>query len=147
MQEQHLNSSSHRACIRTNTTRGQGWHVWLSWVWPRTRASPQAKILQKIKKKKSSCTEMLLSQHSMTSLLSAVGITHSLYTWEQYKLCSVSSEEALMAFVQSLLLTIPWQHDVALASAGLLLAVGRKDLKRQHPWEQHKASAILSIRV
>lgn len=37
--------------------------------------------------------------------------------------------EALMAFAQSLLLTIPQQLCVALASAGLLLAVGRKDLR------------------
>lgn len=60
---------------------------------------------------------------------------------------SVLGGEALMAFAQSLLLTIPWHHDVALARAGLPPAAERTDLKRQHPWEQHKALVIFTIRV
>lgn len=107
------------------------------------RGSPKPKFPQ-IKTRRR--IEMLLLLQSATRLLSAGSVMHTCA-------CRSSASSAQHpqrgsnGIVQRFLLTSPGQRDVALASAGLLPAVGRKGLRRQHPWEQPKASALLRITV
>lgn len=118
-------SSSHSACVHTNATQGQGWCVWPSWVKSRTRGPPKKNLTNREKKKQSHWTASPAAVDAQP--VSAARITQVIHMGVVH--AQRPRGEALKAFVQSLLLTMPWQLRVALASAGLLLAVGRKDLR------------------